>query len=102
MASGARLGRYDPRSVKATWGVITLLNGVADGTFITLDRRARTWTLPVGVDGEAARVRTNDFTGIVTFTLRNGSLTSTALPVLGRTVSLDTLCITRSSSPIRS
>lgn len=79
MASGARLGNYDPKSVKATWGVTPLLRGVAEGTFITLDRRERTWTMPVGVDGEPARVRTNNFTGVVTFTLRNGSPTSTAL-----------------------
>ena len=81
MASGARLGRYDPKSVIATWGVIPLLSGRAPSQFITMERRTRTWALPVGVDGEAARVRTNDFTGIVNITLRNGSLTNTALTV---------------------
>jgi hypothetical protein len=81
MALGTRLAQYNPARVKAGWGVIPLLNGIAPGTFITLERRSRTWTLPVGVDGETARVRTNDFTGIVTFTLRNGSLTNTALTV---------------------
>lgn len=77
--SGARLAQYDPTRVKATWGGIPLLEGIAKGTFITLERRSPTWKLPVGTDGETARIRTNDFTGVVKFTLRNGSRTNTGL-----------------------
>lgn len=81
MANGVRLAQYNPSRVKATWGVIPLLEGIAPGTFITLDRIERTWKLPVGADGETCRVRTNNFTGAVKFTLRNGSATNTALTV---------------------
>ncbi len=77
--AGPRLGNYDSSQVKAAWGVIPLLAGRSAGNFITLERRVRTWTMPVGIDGEAARTRTNDFTGVAKITLRNGSLTNTAL-----------------------
>ena len=79
MAKANRLAQYDPAKVAATWGAIPLLEGIASGTFITLERSERTWALDVGSDGEAARRRTNNFTGIVRFTLRNGSLTNNIL-----------------------
>lgn len=75
----ARLARYDPSSVIGVWGATPILEGAAAGTFVTLERIERTWSLRKGVDGEGARVRTNNFAGAVRFTLRNGSRINTFL-----------------------
>lgn len=86
MADDVRLAQYNPSRVVASWGVpglpfgsIPLLEGAASGTFVNLERTSRTWSLKVGGDGETTRTRTNDFSGIVRFTLRNGSRTSNLL-----------------------
>ncbi len=76
---GRRLARYDPRAVIASFGATPILEGAAAGTFITLERVKRTWDHRKGVDGEGARVRTNNFAGLVRFSLRAGALTNNAL-----------------------
>ena len=75
----AALVEYDPRAVVMTWGPTLLTRGIPQGNFVTIERNSVTWELRRGGDGEVARVRTNDFSGRISFTLRRGSQTNTAL-----------------------
>ncbi len=49
------------------------LSGLADGTYIRVERRNPTWALTVGADGEAARAKSNDKSGTITITLLQSS-----------------------------
>ena len=73
------LKEYDPKQVIITWDGINLNEGIAEGTFITVARTERTFSLNVGGDGGVTRVRNNNKSGQVTCTLRMGSLTNDAL-----------------------
>ena len=75
------LVEYSPRQIVAHWGPTPLTLGIPEGHFLSVSRNRPTWSSLKGGDGEAARVRTNDFSGIVLFTLRRGSQANTALTV---------------------
>ena len=74
--------QYDPKSVTIAWNGVTLNEGIAAGTFILATRTSRDWTMSVGSDGEATRVRSNDETGTITVTLRSGSSTNALLTAI--------------------
>lgn len=71
---------YDPKKVVCSWtpkdnpyGTILLNEGVAEGTMIQVSRSKRTFAKSIGGDGEGTRIKSNDFSGTVTVTVRNGS-----------------------------
>ncbi len=75
----AKLRSYDPNEVILIFAGIPLNSGIARGTFITVARTQRTWRLEVGCDGEATRVRTNDFSGTVEVTMQQSAAIQAAL-----------------------
>jgi hypothetical protein len=46
-----------------------LQSGLADGTFVTVERNEDTYSLTVGADGEATRSRSNNRSAKITFTV---------------------------------
>ena len=70
------LKEYDPKQVVATWDGIDLNKGIVEGTFITIARTTRTFTINVGGDGGGTRVKSNDRSVTITLTLRAGSETN--------------------------
>lgn len=62
------LGIYDPKDVTVILGSV-IVNGFADGTFVSAAMREDAFTLAVGADGDAGRAKSNDRSGAVTFTL---------------------------------
>lgn len=77
-----RLAEYDPTTVIFTWGGIPLPLGASSGNFIRLERSEVMWRMPVGIDGEVTRVRSNNFSGVVTFRMRQAAVNATALSTL--------------------
>ena len=63
---------YDPKQVIVTIGGVPM-SGFSDGTFLEIDRNEPTWNVVVGADGLVTRGKTNNFTGTVTFTLKQSS-----------------------------
>ncbi len=59
---------YDPKEVQLIFGA-AIINGFADGSFITVERTSDTWGKFVGSTGEVARAKTNDKSGRLTFQL---------------------------------
>jgi hypothetical protein len=59
---------YDPALVVASFAGIPI-SGFADGTFVAVERNNDSYTLMVGAGGEAARSRSRNSSGKVTFTL---------------------------------
>lgn len=60
---------YDASQVTIIFGAIPILNGFADGTFVTVEPAGPAWTTQVGTDGEVTRSKTNNRTAVVTLTL---------------------------------
>ncbi len=73
------LKEYDPKLVNITWDGIDLNKGIAAGTFITITRTSRAFSLNVGADGGGTRVRNNDKSAVITLTVRMGSETNALL-----------------------
>jgi hypothetical protein len=63
---------YDPYKVAITING-QIVEGYADGTFISVSRNNQTWTVQSGASGEAARSKSNDRTGTVELTLMQTS-----------------------------
>ena len=70
--------QYDPKKIVATFRGI-LIQGYADGTFVTAERKEDAFDTSVGAGGDVTRVRNNDRTGLVTLTLQSESLTNDLL-----------------------
>jgi hypothetical protein len=69
---------YDPAKVTITFAGI-IVEGYADGTFITAARNNPSFSLKVGSSGEGARAKSNDRSGIVTLTLQQSSASNDLL-----------------------
>ena len=70
------LKEYDPKQVTITWDGIDLNKGIIAGTFITVARNTRTFSINVGADGGGTRIRSNDRSAVITLSLRKGSETN--------------------------
>jgi len=75
----ATLKRYDPKQVILDWDGITLNEGIAEGTFITVSRQAPRNSLNVGGDGSGTKVVGPNRSAIVTITVRKGSSVNSLL-----------------------
>ena len=60
---------YDPLLVAMTYGGVPVV-GLAEGTFIKIERNEDDWKDYAGSDGEVAWARQHDKRGTVTFTLK--------------------------------
>jgi len=69
---------YDPAEVTITFAGI-IVEGYADGTFITAARNNPSFSLKVGASGEGARAKSNDRSGTVTLTLLQSSASNDLL-----------------------
>ena len=49
------------------------MSGFSDGTFLEVVRTEPTWNMVVGADGFVTRGKTNNFSGLVTLTLKQSS-----------------------------
>lgn len=74
---------YDPASIAASFAGVPLA-GFADGTFVAVERNNDSFTLMVGAGGEAARSRSRNSSGKVTFTLMATSATNDLLSAIWR------------------
>ena len=72
---------YDPKQVVVTVGG-TVIGGFADGTFIKVVRDNDMFKKSSGADGVLSRVRVNDFSGVITFTLAQTSPSNDVLSAL--------------------
>ena len=62
------LKTYDPKQYDIVFAGISLNEGLADGTFLTIAPDTPGFSKKVGVDGEVARSRSHDRSATVTFT----------------------------------
>jgi hypothetical protein len=69
---------YDPKRLMITFAGAAI-EGFADGTFLTVERRNPSFNLMVGADGEGARARSNDNSGTITLSLIQTSKSNTLL-----------------------
>lgn len=76
---------YSPQDVALSIGG-NLMNGFADGTFISIEREVDAYTKMVGADGEVSRTRSANKSGMMTLTLKQ---TSDSNRVLGAYMALD-------------
>ncbi len=72
---------YDPKKVTITVGS-HILEGFADGTFVTVSRTNQTWTVKSGASGEHARAKSNDRSGTIELTLMQTSASNDFLSLL--------------------
>lgn len=63
---------YDPRQVIILIGGIPM-SGLADGTFVSIERQEDAYTAVSGADGQVARVKSNNAIGTLTLTLMQTS-----------------------------
>lgn len=63
---------YDPLKVAVSIDG-QIVDGFADGTFISVSRNNQTWTVASGASGETARMKSNDRSGTVELTLMQTS-----------------------------
>lgn len=69
---------YDPKDYSLIVGG-HIVQGLADGTFLTVDRNNDTWAGTSGADGEYARAKSNDKSGTIVFTLMQTSQSNSVL-----------------------
>lgn len=74
----ANLKTYDAAQVAMVFSGIPIL-GIAEGTFVSCERNEDSFTLYTGASGEAARAKTNNRSGRITFTLMQTSATNDLL-----------------------
>lgn len=72
---------YNPADVAIIFAGVPI-EGIADGTFITVARNNQSYNMQIGSDGEGVRAKSNDKGGTVTLTLMQSSLTNDALSAL--------------------
>jgi len=70
---------YDASQVAMLFGPIEITDGLADGTFVSVEQNEDSFALTVGADGEACRSKTNNKSGRVTFTVLQSSLANDLL-----------------------
>ncbi len=70
---------YDASQVAMVFGPIEISDGLADGTFVSIEQNEDSFLLMVGADGEACRAKSNNKSGRVTFTLLQSSLANDLL-----------------------
>jgi hypothetical protein len=64
---------YDPKLVVVDFAGILINSGYADGTLVKTSRNEDTWSLKIGADGEAVRIKNNNRSGRVEVTLLQSS-----------------------------
>lgn len=77
------LRTYDPKEVSIIAGG-EIVQGYADGTFISIERDEDTWALQIGADGEGARSKSNNRSGTITLTLQQTSASNAILNALAQ------------------
>jgi hypothetical protein len=70
---------YDPKSVLINFGGTSIKDGIADGTFVSVVRNARTRTVRVGSDSGATIMVDPNRSAVVQLTYLAGSATNTVL-----------------------
>ena len=75
------LKTYDPKLVTISVNG-NLITGFADGSFVNLDRSENNFALTVGADGEGARAKTNNRSGLLTLTLMQTAISNLVLSKL--------------------
>jgi len=73
------LKTFDAKSVSMIFGAIEVTDGLADGTFVSVEMRNPAFNLMVGADGNACRAKSNDASATITFTLLQSSLANDLL-----------------------
>ena len=63
---------YDPKEVAVIVGG-QIIDGYADGTFVTVERSEDSFSLQMGTDGEGTRSKSNNKSGKITIVLRQGA-----------------------------
>lgn len=80
---------YDPAQIQLSVGG-AILTGYEPGTFVTLTRNVDNFTATIGPDGkELIRTKSNDRSGLLTFTLRQSSVANLILSNLANRDEVD-------------
>lgn len=79
------LSTYDPRQVLVNIGGVPI-SGFADGAFVEIVSNSQQFTQVVGADGFTTRIKSNDYSAVMTLTL---SQTSPSNDVLSAFFNLD-------------
>jgi len=69
---------FDPKEVQVVFGE-AILSGFAEGSMVTAERDADSWSKYTGVDGEIARAKSNNRAGSVTVRLSQTSSSNDVL-----------------------
>lgn len=72
---------YNPADVAIIFAGVPV-EGIADGTFVTVARNNQSYNMNIGSDGEGVRAKSNDKGGTVTLTLMQSSVSNDALSAL--------------------
>ncbi|KKN04674.1 hypothetical protein LCGC14_1095070 [marine sediment metagenome] len=72
---------YDPKSIIISVGTF-VVEGFADGTFVTVERNEDSFSVQVGSDGEAARSKSNNRSGRITIQILQSSPSNDLLSAL--------------------
>jgi hypothetical protein len=75
------LKTYDPGEIAGTFKGVPFL-GFMDGTAISVSRSEDSWEMTVGSQGDGARVRKRNRSGVVTLTLQQTSPTNAKLAAI--------------------
>lgn len=67
-----RVLQFDPKNISIVIGG-QLAHGLADGTFLTVERNEQAYNLKIGSDGEGTRAKSNNKSGKITLTLMQSS-----------------------------
>lgn len=72
----------DPKQVISTVGAVNV-GGFVDGTFILANRTSDAFSMVSGADNQVTRLKINDSTGTITFTLQQSSPSNSLLTAIG-------------------
>lgn len=72
---------YDPHALSIICGGY-IIEGFADGTFLTVDRNEDSWMLKMGADGMGTRAKSNNRSGRAVMTLLQSSKSNDDLSAL--------------------
>jgi len=75
------LSTYNADKVSLIFNGI-IIEGLADGSFVTVEQNEDAYSLQVGTDGDACRSQSNNYSGRITFTLGQWSVSNDLLSAM--------------------
>jgi hypothetical protein len=73
---------YDPAQISMIFGLVPIAGGFAENEFVKIEMNNTTFKTKKGADGSTARAKTNDRSGVCTFTLLSTAVANGLLSAL--------------------